>query len=141
MQLNKMEKIIFNWHKFSHPNDFIMPSYLFLSGYQIKSVASIELLPLKGRQMHALRMCIKNSKNKAISLMRGKSPLSEFILEIIKSNNSLKNFKEFGKGDNFILSKYYFVLFLHVYFNEKGKTKKIGLFITITLKFAILTHH
>ena len=32
-------------------------------------------------------------KNKAISMMRGKSPPSELILEIIKSNNSLSFFK------------------------------------------------
>ena len=30
----------------------------------------------------------KQKKNKAISMMRGKSPPPEFILEIIKSNNS-----------------------------------------------------
>ena len=52
--------------------------------------------------------------------MRGKSPLSELILEIMKSNNSLIFFKEFEKGDNFILSKY-FLKFLHIYFNKKGK--------------------
>ena len=30
-----------------------------------------------------------NKIDKAISMMRGKSPVSELILEIIKSNNSL----------------------------------------------------
>ena len=34
-------------------------------------------------------------------MMRGKSQLSELILEIIKSNNSLSFFKEFEKGDDF----------------------------------------
>ena len=42
-----------------------------------------------------------NNNNKAISMMRWKSPPSELVLEIIKSKNSLKIFKEFGKGDNF----------------------------------------
>ena len=36
---------------------------------------------------------VRNKRNKAISVMRGKSPLSELILEIIKSNNSFKFFK------------------------------------------------
>ena len=31
--------------------------------------------------------------------------------------------KNFGKGDTF-LSKFYFVLFIHIYFNKKGKTKQ-----------------
>ena len=33
--------------------------------------------------------------------------------------------QEFGKGDYFIfLSIFYFLLFLHVYFNKKGKTQQ-----------------
>ena len=53
--------------------------------------------------------------NKAISIIRGKSPPSEFILEIIKSNNSLRFLKQFGKGDfyfylNIIL--FYFFTFI-----------------------------
>ena len=42
-------------------------------------------------------------------MMREKSPPSELILEVIKSNNSLSYLKEFENGDNFIIVKYYFV--------------------------------
>jgi len=38
-------------------------------------------------------------------MMHGKSPPSELILEVIKSNNSLRFFKEFGKGDNLYFCK------------------------------------
>ena len=56
-------------------------------------------------------------------MMRGKSPPSELIFsEIIKLNNSFKFFKNnLERGIISFLSKYYFVQFLHVYFNKKGK--------------------
>ena len=38
-------------------------------------------------------------------MMRGKSPPSELLLEIIKSNNSLSNIKEIEKGDIFMIVK------------------------------------
>ena len=44
--------------------------------------------------------------------MRGKSPPSELILEINKSNNSLK---EFEKGDNFIIVKIFFFISSHLF--------------------------
>ena len=34
-----------------------------------------------------------------------------------------------------------FVQFFHIYFNEKGKLNKISLFISLTFKFVICTHH
>ena len=51
---------------------------------------------------------IKKKKQAAISMMRGKLPHSEFILEIIKSNNSLrfKFLKRIWKWGEFYLSKY-----------------------------------
>ena len=51
----------------------------------------------------------KHKINEAISMMRGKSPPSELILEIIKSNNSLIFFKNLKRGIHFLLLKYYFV--------------------------------
>ena len=45
------------------------------------------------------------NEDKAISMMRGKLPLFELILEIIKSNNSLSNIKEIEKGDIFMIVK------------------------------------
>ena len=48
------------------------------------------------------KISIQNlKKNKAISMMRGKSSPPELILEVIRSNNSLRFLKDFGKGDNF----------------------------------------
>ena len=73
-------------------------------------------------------------------MMRGKSPPSELLLEIIKSNNSLRFLKQFGKGDNFnfcqnIILFYYFTFILI----KRAKLNIISLFILIKLKFAIFT--
>ena len=74
-------------------------------------------------------------------MMRGKSPPSE-LLEIIKSNNSLRFIKEFSKGDNFYLCQniilFDFFMFILI---KRAKLIQISLFNSITLKFAILTHH
>ena len=63
-----------------------------------------------------IKKVVRKKEDKAISMMRGKSPPSEFILEIIKSNNSLSLLKEFGNRDNFILSHniilFYFFTFI-----------------------------
>ena len=59
----------------------------------------------------------KKKKYKAISMMRGKSPPSA-LLEIIKSNNSLRFLKEFGKGDNY----YFCQNIIDIHFNKKSKT-------------------
>ena len=48
---------------------------------------------------------VRNKRNKAISVMRGKSPLSELIIRDIKSNNSL-----FLREFDFILVKVSFCL-------------------------------
>ena len=73
-------------------------------------------------------------------MMRRKSTPSEIILEIIKSNNSFSFLKNWEREIISFLSKYHFVLLLHVYSNKSGKLSKT-LFISLTLKFAILTHH
>ena len=56
------------------------------------------------------------NNNKAISMMRGKSPPSELILEVIKSNKSLRFLTEFGMGDNFYFCQniilFYFFTFI-----------------------------
>ena len=58
-------------------------------------------------------------------MMRGKSPPSEPILEIIKSNNSLKTFiKNLEMEIISFLSKYDFVLFLQVYFKKRQNSAK-----------------
>ena len=74
--------------------------------------------------------------------MRGLSPPSELILEILKSNNSLRFLKEFGKGNNFYFCQnniilFYFFTFILI---KRAKLGIISLFISITLKFAIFTH-
>ena len=83
----------------------------------------------------------KKQKNKAISMMSGKSPPSA-LLEIIKLNNFLIFFKEFGKGDHFIFWQniilFYFFTFILI---ERAKPNKISLYISIRLKFAIFIHH
>ena len=61
-------------------------------------------------------------------MMRRKSPRSELLLDIIKSNKYSSFYKEFVKGDNFIfLPKYYFVLVLQVYFNKTQQNKSLFL--------------
>ena len=87
----------------------------------------------------------KHKINEAISMMRGKSPPSELILEEIKSNNSLIFFFLNMKREIIsLLSKYYFVQFLHIYSNKKGKKsakyQKKSIFISLTFKFAIFTY-
>ena len=57
-------------------------------------------------------------------MMRGKSPPSELIVKIIKSNNSLIFFKEFEKGDNFIIVKILLCLIPQIYFYKKGKNQQ-----------------
>ena len=58
-------------------------------------------------------------------MIRGKSLPSELILEKIRSNNSLRFLiKNLERDIIPFLSKYYFVLFLQVYFNQKRKTKQ-----------------
>ena len=58
-------------------------------------------------------------------MMRVKSPPSELILEIIKSNNSLSFFKEFEKRDNFIIVKILFCLIpSHCFLIKRGKKTK-----------------
>ena len=73
-------------------------------------------------------------------MMRGKSPPSE-LLEIIKSNNSLRFIKEFAKGDNFYFCQniilFDFFTFILII---RAKLSIISLFISIILKFAIFTH-
>ena len=62
-----------------------------------------EALFIFERKPFQLRVLVtKLIDNKAISMMRGKTPPSELILEIIKSNNSLRFFY---KGDKFIIVK------------------------------------
>ena len=74
-------------------------------------------------------------------MMRRKSPPSEFILEIIKSNDSAMFFNEFGKRDNFIFCHniilFDFFIFILII---RAKLSIISLFISITLKFAIFTY-
>ena len=65
-------------------------------------------------------MILKSKKYKVISMMRGKSPPPELILEVIKSKNSLRFLKEFGKGDHFYLCQN---IIFHVYFDKNGKTQ------------------
>ena len=74
-------------------------------------------------------------------MRRGKTPPSELILEIIKSNNSLRFLKEFGKGDHFyfcqnVILSYFFTFILI----KRAKLGIISLFISITLNIAIFTH-
>ena len=69
--------------------------------------------------------------NKAISMMRRKSLPSELIFDIIRSNNSFIFLKRICKGRHF----YTFILI------KRAKLNKISLFISITLKYAIFTHH
>ena len=63
-----------------------------------------------------LKTKVIHIKIKAISMMHRKSPPSELILEIIKSNNSFKFLKEFVKGDSFIFCQnvvlFYFFTFI-----------------------------
>ena len=66
---------------------------------------------------------------------------SELILEIIRSNNSLSFQKNLKSEIISLLSKYYFVYFLHIYLDKKRKFSKISLIILLTFKFAIFTLH
>ena len=75
-------------------------------------------------------------------MMPGKSQQSEIILEIIKFNNSFSFFKEFGKVDDFIFCQNLILLYFFTFIlTKRAKLSNISLFISITLKFAILTHH
>ena len=57
--------------------------------------------------------------NKAIAMVRGKSPLSEHVWEKSQVEPLFLFKRGFGSGDNFIyLSKYQFFVFLQVYFNK-----------------------
>ena len=75
-------------------------------------------------------------------MMFGKSQPPQLILEIIKSNNFLSFSKEHGNGDEFIIVK---ILFFKNYFTfiliKRELLCKISLFISLTFKFALFTHH
>ena len=63
-----------------------------------------------------------NNRNKTIALMHGKSSPSEHVLVKIKSNNSLYFEEDFEREIlSFFLSKYHFVVLIHVYSNKKDK--------------------
>ena len=83
---------------------------------------------------------ININKNKAISMMRGKSPPSE----LLRDNQVEQLFtilKNICKGKLFqFLSKYYFVIFFAFILIIRAKLSVISLFFSITLKFAIFTH-
>ena len=109
--------------------------------YILYSLEDINVLCCELKELKSSAPILENKNynlNKAISMMRGKSPPSEFILEIIKSNNSLRFLKEVGKGDNFYFCQniilFYFFTFILI---KRAKLSIIGLFISITLKFAI----
>ena len=67
-------------------------------------------------------------------MMRGKSPPSELILEITKSNKYLMFLKDVEKGDNFLFS-FKFCTFILI---KREKLNKICIFISVTFKFVIL---
>ena len=75
-------------------------------------------------------------------MMRGKSPPSELILEVIKSNNSLRVFK--NNFEREIISMFVKILYCFIFFAlilvKRAKLRIISLFISIILKFAIFTH-
>ena len=68
-------------------------------------------------------------------MMRGKSPQFELILEIIKSNNSLIFLKKLKREILCCLISSTYILII------REKFDKIRLFISLTFKFAIFTHH
>ena len=73
-------------------------------------------------------------------MMRGKLPPSE-LLEIIKSNNSLRFSKIFAKGNNFNFCQNIILFdFVHIYFKNKGKTQRDKSLYFNKLKFAVLTY-
>ena len=75
-------------------------------------------LSMKGQNL--LEFFLENKKIyiKAIAMMRMKSRPSEHILEKIKSINSLGLKEDLEREIISFLSKYHFVVFIHIYFDK-----------------------
>ena len=76
----------------------------------------------------------------AMSMVRGKSPPSELTFNEKEVEQFFSFLREFEKRVNLFLSKYHFVVFIHVYFKKYDKSLQCKSLNSMTLKSVNFIH-